>query len=217
MRRFSPQFHARRVFASLALLVLLTMSGCGYGIRPPFNRDIKTVYVGIFKSQSFRHDQNIQLTQMIQDEIRLRTPYKVVGSLEGADTRLEGTITFTDKNLQVENPNNLPRVLLTSVTATVTFIDNRTGQSTTKVTPASIVGEQSPYVPEVGETASLGFQKTMQKMAKDIVSMMEEPWGAEYREDIDKPAYDPETAPIDAPRGRPRRTPLAPAQPKEIP
>ena len=217
MRNFILRLKARHGCASLALLVLLMTFGCGYSIRPPFNRDISTVYVGIFKSQSFRRDQNIDLTRMIQDEIRLRTPYKVVGSPEGADTRLEGTITFTDKNLQVENPNNLPRELITSMTTTVTFIDNRTGQATTKVIPATVVGEQSPYVPEVGETASLGFQKTMQKMAKDIVSMMEEPWGPEYRSDIDKPAYDPDTAPLDAPRGRPRRTPLAPAQPKDIP
>jgi len=97
MRNSIPRFQARHACVSLALLVLIAPSGCGYSIRPPFNRDISTVYVGIFKSQSFRRDQNIQLTQMIQDEIRLRTPYKVVGSPEGADTRLEGVITFTDR------------------------------------------------------------------------------------------------------------------------
>ena len=38
-----------------------------------------------------------------------RTPYKVVGTPDGADTVLEGTINFANKNIVVENPWNLPR------------------------------------------------------------------------------------------------------------
>ena len=61
----------------------------------------------------------------------------------------------------------------------------------------------SPFYGEIGETASLGYEKTLQKMAQDIVSMMEVPWGKEYRDDIDAAPFDPDTAPIDAPRRRP--------------
>ena len=45
---------------------------------------------------------------MIQKEIKHRTPYKVVGSPEKADTVLEGTINYGDKNIVVESPFNLP-------------------------------------------------------------------------------------------------------------
>lgn len=206
MRILTPRFDVRKARGLVCLLVgLAPLAGCGYSLRPPFERDIKTVYVGIFKNQTFRRDQNIDLTRMIQDEIRLRTPYKVVGSPEGADMRLEGTITYVDKNVQVENPNNLPRHLLNNINATVTYLDNRTGEANTKSTPPVVVGEMAPFYPEIGETASLGFQKAMQKMAKDIVSMMEAPWGKEYRDDIDKAPYDSDSVPIDAPRGRRRR------------
>ena len=192
----------RRGLAVFAPLVCLMVSGCGYTVRPPYDRSIRTVYVGMFKGQSFRRDQNIDLTNMIQNEIRLRTPYSVVGSPDGADARLEGTITYVDKNLQVESPNNLPRHLLSSVNATVKYTDNRSGSTTTKTTPPVVIGEQAPFYPEIGETTQLGFEKAMQKMAKDIVSMMEEPWGAEYRDDIDAAPFDPNSTPIDAPRRR---------------
>ena len=169
----------------LVAMMALASSGCGYTVRPPFDRSIKTVYVPVFKSQRFRRDLNLQFTQMIQDEIRLRTPYVVVGSPEGADATLDGIITFDDKNVQVESPNNLPRHLLSTLVCTVRYTDNRTNTTTTKKTPPAIVAENSPFYPEIGETASLGFQKGMQKMARDVVSMMESTWGEEYRKDID--------------------------------
>ena len=196
----------RRRALILGFLAVLApnLAGCGYTVRPPFDtRTIRKVYVGVFKSQSFRRDLNLELTTMIQQEIRLRTPYMVVGNPDEADARLEGTITFVDKNVQVENPNNLPRHLISSMQATVTYIDNRSKTSTTRKTQPSVVSEMAPFYPEIGETMSLGFQKTMQKMAKDIVSMMEEPWGTEYRDDIDAAPFDPDNVPIDAPSRRP--------------
>src|SRR5690242_19847824 len=134
MRNSEPRSKPRGLYAFVLFATLMGNAGCGYTLRQPFNRDIETVYVGVFKSQTFRRDQNIDLTNMIQQEIRQRTPYKVVGSPEGADARLEGTITYVDKNVQVESPNNLPRHLLASMTATVTFTDNRTGQKSTRLT-----------------------------------------------------------------------------------
>jgi hypothetical protein len=188
-------------------MIGFALSGCGYTVRPPFDRSIKTVYVPTFKSQRFRRDLNLQFTEMLQQEIRLRTPYSVVGSPEGADATLEGIITFDDKNVQVESPNNLPRHLLSTIMCTVRFTDNRTKTTTTKRTPPAIVAENSPFYPEVGETASLGFQKGMQKMARDVVSMMESTWGEEYRKDIDEIPLDPTDRPI-APRRRPGQPPL---------
>ena len=83
--------------------------------------------------------------------------------------------------------------------ATVTFIDNRTGASTTKITPPAVVGESSPFYPEIGETAPLGFQKAMQKMAKDIVWMMEAALGRRIPRGHRRASpTTADTAPIDA-------------------
>jgi len=166
---------------------MVAVGGCGYTVRTPYNRSIRTVYVPTFKSIRFRRDLNLQFTEMLQEEIRNRTPYMVVGNPEGADATLQGTISLDDKNLVLENPNNLPRQLQAMMFATVTFTDNRSGMASTKNTPPALVTNLSLFEPEIGETASLGSQKSMRKMAQDVVGMMEDPWGDEYRVDIDLP------------------------------
>jgi hypothetical protein len=160
----------------LAPIALVLIAGCGYSIRPPFDTSIRTVYVPILKSVSFRRDLNTQMTELLQKEIERRTPFKVVGNPEGADTVLEGTIIFVDKNAQVENPANLPRQIVANLIVEVRWTDNITGETRTKTTPAVRVAEYLPFFPELGETTNLAYQKLMAKLVQDIVSMMEEPW-----------------------------------------
>jgi hypothetical protein len=159
-----------------AVLALAALAGCGYSFRPPYDRNIRTVYVPVFKSQSFRRDINIQITDRLKDEIQRRTPYKVVGSPEGADATLEGSISFADKNMQVENPNNLPRQILATLFVNVKFTDNRLSvEKKRTIVPAPVI-ETAPFYGEIGETAQLGFDKTIDKLVRQIVGMMEEPW-----------------------------------------
>lgn len=160
----------------LALAALALDGGCGYSIRPPYERRIRTVYVPVFKSVSFRRDLNLQLTELVQKEIERRTPYKVVGSPDGADSTLDGTITMADKALQVENPNNLPRQILGYILVTVRWTDNTTNVVREKELLPVPVYESASFFPEIGETTQLGYYKIMDKVARDVVNMMEEPW-----------------------------------------
>src|SRR4051794_7544695 len=92
---------ARRSAARPALvlaLMLMAQAGCGYTVRAPFKNTVRTVYVPVFRSISFRRDENLQLTELVQKEIERRTPFKVVGSPEGADTLIDGQVNLTDKN-----------------------------------------------------------------------------------------------------------------------
>jgi hypothetical protein len=172
---------SRRGFGALVAAVFGTLAaGCGYSIRPPYNQSIRTIYLPVFRSIRFRQDLNIQLTEMLRQEILNRTPYKVVANPEGADARLEGVISFDDKNAQVENPQNLPRQILGTMTVNVEFVDNRTGVERRRTIPATIVTESASFYPEIGESVTAGFQKVMAKIVRDIVNMMEEPWGEEY-------------------------------------
>lgn len=171
-------FRPSRLAVALMLPMLLgpTLSGCAYTLRAPYRNDIKTVYVPVFQSQSFRRDLNFQLTRLIQDEIRRRTPFRVVGSPEEADSTLSGSITFVDKNMMVENPNNLPRHIQGTIMATVKWTDNRLSfEKKRDLQPVTVV-ENTPFYPELGETAQLGFLKGLEKLAEQVVDMMEEPW-----------------------------------------
>ena len=83
----------------------------GWHIYAPFDTsEVKTVAV-FFKTQSFRRDVEKQLTEAVDQGDHLRTPYKVVGDHEKADSLLTGTITSADKNLVVEAPTNFAREL----------------------------------------------------------------------------------------------------------
>lgn len=148
----------------LGALASLGSVGCGmtgYSIRAPFDTTIKTVYVPIFQSITFRRDINFQLTQLVQYEIERRTPYKVVSDEEDADTTLAGSINYTDKNIIVENPNNLPRQLTTMVIVAVTWTDNRLAEKVN--TNPDLISQSFNFYPEIGESTEAAFYRTAEK------------------------------------------------------
>jgi hypothetical protein len=165
----------RALSAVTAALFGALLAGCGYSLRPPYNPEIKTVFVPVFRSMSYRQDLNLRLTEALQKAINERTPYRVVGSPEGADAILEGVIINSDKNLVVESPLNLPRHLNALITAEVKFYSNRPGAPPPPLTPV-IISEIAPFYTELGETTNAGYQKVIDKMVQQIVGMMEEPW-----------------------------------------
>src|SRR5262245_31133399 len=146
---------------SIGLALVLLLSGCGYSVRPPVNPNVHTVYVPVFQSNVYQRDLNLKLTEAVIKEIETRTPFKVVGSPKDADTTLSGQIYFADKNLILENPNNLPRQLTAQINVNVRWIDNRSGdlQKTDNMTQ---VVESAFFYPELGDTAqATAYQKVI--------------------------------------------------------
>ena len=175
MRRVRHSLPPAVLILGLGLAALAP--GCnvtGYSIRAPYDTKIKTVYVPVFKSITFRRDVNLQLTELVIKEIERRTPYKVVGTPEDADSTLEGTVNFSDKNVIVENPFNLPRQLTSTVIVMATWTDNK-AEKKENPNPA-VIAETFNFYPEIGETSEAAFYRTCEKLATQIVNMMEEPW-----------------------------------------
>ena len=147
----------------------------GWHFQAPFDTsEVKTVFV-FFKSQSFRRDIQQMLTLAVQQEIDMRTPYKVVGDSAKADSIIKGMITFADKNLMVEAPTNLPRQLTATISVWVNWTHNPPTEAE-KGRPPALIQETLPFVPEVGETSLTAFNDVTQNIAKQIVDMMEQPW-----------------------------------------
>ena len=173
----SPKAIRRReLLASIGGLALAGIAGCGYSVRPPYNNEIRTVYVPIFRSLTFRRDLNLMLTEAVAKEIEKRTPYKVVGTPDGADSSLTGEVTFADKNLVVENPQNLPRQLSADLVVNARWTDNRNPSGNPKDVGTVTLRETVTFSPEFGDTSMSAYQKACQKMAEQIASMMEQPW-----------------------------------------
>src|SRR5262245_8548900 len=135
-----PEMFAR-LLSVLLLGVLSGMAGCtgavrnpaapsadpgffGWHFHAPFDTsEVKTVAVS-FTSQTFRRDIEKQLTEAVTKEIQLRSPYRVVGYHEKADSLLTGVITLANKNLVVEAPTNLPRELNATIMVGVNWTHN---------------------------------------------------------------------------------------------
>ncbi|MHC5539409.1 LPS assembly lipoprotein LptE [Singulisphaera rosea] len=163
----------------MAAVAVAAQAGCGYSIRAPYDTSIKTVYVPMFRSVSFRRELQMQMTELVIKEIEKRTPYKVVGTLEEGDTILEGTLNYADKNTNVENPQNLPRQLTATIQVAVNWIHNPP-LDFEKDRPPTIVSETVNFSPEVGETSMTAFYKTCQNIATQIVDMMEVAWSSNH-------------------------------------
>lgn len=163
----------------LAAVIALapTLAGCGYTLRPPYSANIKTVYVPIARSVTFRQDLNVRLTEEVIKRIERRTPYKVVGSPEGADARLEMRVLIDDKNLLVENPQNLSRHLIATMLVEARFLPNTASRASDDILPVQIQ-DQAYFNPEIGETSLAAFEKVISGISDQIVDMMEDPWDA---------------------------------------
>jgi hypothetical protein len=172
--------HPKRIRRAMAVaLATALIAGCGYTVRPPYDPNIRTVYVPPFRSRTFRRDVNLMLTEEVIKEIERRSPFKVVGKESLADTTLAGEINFTDKNVVVENPFNLPRQLNATLTASVSWTDNRAKKvigDPIMNNGAMTVTTIYNFFPEVGETSEAAFLRSCQSMAKEIVGAMEQKW-----------------------------------------
>jgi hypothetical protein len=169
----------RRQAAAWALLAMVGLTGgCGYNFRAPYDKSVQTVYVPMFKSQTFTRDVEKMLTEMIQKEIGRRTPYRIVDNLEDADTILSGVVNFADKNIVVESPFNLPRQLTRTVNVSVNWLHNPPTASEKKREP-TIISETVNFVPEIGETSLTALHAVCQRLSAQVVDMMEQPWYTE--------------------------------------
>ena len=61
----------------IMVVTAAALCGCGYSIRAPFDKRIKTVFVPVLKTQSFRRDVNLNLYR--DDPEGDHAPYAVQG------------------------------------------------------------------------------------------------------------------------------------------
>lgn len=168
-----------------AACVTLSLSGClglnyQIGSRTLFPSNIETVYVPVFDSSSLRRELGEQLTEAVVKEIERRSHLKVVSS-PNADTILTGKIVSETKHLLFQSRTGDPREMEVNFSVQVSWVDQR-GQSIRDIPavpiPSSMVtiGAASNLVPEVGQSVATSQQRVIQRLAEQIVSLMETPW-----------------------------------------
>jgi hypothetical protein len=163
--------------------LLTAVSGCvGYqvGNWTLYPNHIRTVYVPIFESSSFRRNLGERLTEAVIKEIEAKTPYKVVGT-PNADSVLAGRIVGEGKRVVVENRFDEPRKEEVDLHVQVRWVDHRGSvirqMDAIPLPPEfSMVGATAVVVPEVGQSIATAHQQAIQRLAEQIVGMMETPW-----------------------------------------
>jgi hypothetical protein len=168
-----------------AALLLAPLAGCAgmnyqFGARTLFPEGIETVYVPVFDSSSYRRELGEELTEAVIKEIERRSHYKVVSS-PSADTILTGKITGEGKHLLFQTLQGDPREMEVNLRVKVSWVDQR--GSPVREIPAVPVpnaavdfNAASSVVPEVGQSIATSHQRAIQRLAEQIVSLMEKPW-----------------------------------------
>ncbi len=173
-----------RLWYLLAAWPLAIVCGCaGYQIGNAglFPNHIDTVHVPVFESVSFRRNLGERLTEAVVKEIELRTPYKVVGP-QHADSILSGEIFGENKHVTVTAPTGEPRQSEVSMTVKVRWTE-RNGSVLRDGAPIPLdvdtvdVLGTGKVTPEVGQSLTTAQQTAIQRIASQIVSLMENPWG----------------------------------------
>lgn len=174
--------YTRRSFAlSLFSLLATGCAGWRFGNQTLYRPDIRTVYVPPVDSGSFRRSLGERLTEAIVRELELKSSYKVAADPE-ADSVLRCSIITESKTVITETRFDDPRDLDLNFFVQVTWTDRRgdliTGSANNIPLPPIVVnvGQSANFVPEGGQSLATAQQEAFQKLAQQIVGMMEVPW-----------------------------------------
>jgi hypothetical protein len=168
---------------AVALLVVLC-SGCAgwqLGNRSLYRQDIRTVYVPPVDSGSFRRSLGERLTEALVRELEQKSSFKVVAD-PNADSILRCSIITESKLVISETRFDDPRDLDANFFVQVSWTDRRGdligGQPSNVPLPPVVVnvGESANFVPEGGQSLATAQQEAFQRIAQQIVGMMEAPW-----------------------------------------
>jgi hypothetical protein len=161
-------------------LVCTGCTGLHVGQQSLYRPGIRTIYVPIFESESFRADLGERLTEAVEKQIELKTPYKVVHT-PNADSVLRGRIIREHKRVLAENAFDEPRSIGVDLEVEVNWYDSQGGlilrNASFAYSPVAFtVAQTSILIPEAGQSIATAQQESVEELAKQIVEQMEIPW-----------------------------------------
>jgi hypothetical protein len=167
----------------LVMVLLSFVTGCAcyqIGNQGLYRRDIYSVYVPVFESESLRRHLGERLTEAVAKEIELKTPYKLSQGIN-ADSVLYGRIIEENKFAITENINDELRDVEVEFFIEVTWRD-RNGQiilgPQAMMMPEGLqeFGQAVHFVPEGGQSLATAQLDAIERLAEQIVAQMEAPW-----------------------------------------
>jgi Lipopolysaccharide-assembly len=172
----------------------------GYTTEPTYDPSIRTVFVPIAKNATLRRGLEFQLTMAVIREINSKPGYmRTVSCAEGADTELDLKIINWNKNVIIATPTNQVRQAQLGLGIEVVWKDLRPGKIGEVLSnPKSALAKDPPlpgqiatlpakaipvvllpiatYEPELGGSNATAEQQLIDRVAVQIVYMMEKSW-----------------------------------------
>jgi hypothetical protein len=171
-----------RVLRGWLFLPLLLCGCAGYqiGNQALFPDDVRTVYVPVFKSNSFRRNLGERITEAVVKAIERRTPYKVVND-PNADSVLTGRLVSESKHVLVPDNTGDARDVQVAMKVEVSWVDRkgrllRDNKSVPLPQEVVDVSATADLVAEVGQSTATAQQQAICRLAEQIVGLMEKPW-----------------------------------------
>ncbi len=169
-------------YLSTAVCFLACVGCAGYqvGTRSLYAPDVRTVFVPMIESFSFRRDLGERLTEAVVKEIELKTPFKVV-STPDADSILSARVLDDNRRTLAQNAYDDPRVSESEIRVEVAWLNRRRQPlmpAQTILVPPDLIDAQatSTLIPEYGQSVATSQQQAIERLSQQIVSLMEEPW-----------------------------------------
>ena len=168
----------------LCLCAALGCRCCGYQIGSAglYNENIRTVYVPMVQADTYREAFGERLTEAICKKITEQTPY-ALASPDKADTELSVRLTSETQSVSASNRYDDTRQKNVNLVAVAVWRERRDGAVLAKSNPLPIgsddgvaVESQSYLVAETGQSTSTAQQEAIDKLASQIVGLMETSW-----------------------------------------
>ena len=170
---------ATRISILMTVLIALSATGCGYTFGPRTVPNVRTVHVSIVQSDSFRRNMDYLLTEAIQREVKTRSGYRLADE-HSADTILKARIVDMRKDVLSETRFDDARELQLNLGIQAVWTERRTGRVLQqRVFPVGNTISQHAnvsFAPELGHSLATAQQKAAERLAAQIVDMMEMPW-----------------------------------------
>lgn len=166
-----------RLFAACVLVLSIGCAGYKIGTRNLYRNDVRTIHVPIIKSDSFRPELGVMLTEAVQKEIERRTPYKLT-NIETADSVMTCRLTGDSKRVVGETITDEPRILQSVMNVEMSWTDRR-GMvlvETRFLPPGEVTfyfSENTSFVPEAGQSMATANLRLIERLANHIVDQME--------------------------------------------
>ncbi len=154
------------------VVVFALISGCGYTTKSLISRKINSIYLPIFKNNTFRRGLEFDLAIALKDEIMSNTKLMITNK-DSADTILTGKIIKVTEGMLSSNVKDDIVESRVTIFVDIKLVDRRTGRT---LVDESGLNHAAEFVVGRGENINTASQESLSGLAEQIVNQLDEKW-----------------------------------------